>query len=99
MYLCFIYTIMGQVESFPEPAARRPRRLMDRVRSEIRVRHYSIRTEEAYNSWIRVYIQFHRRHPRDLHGDDLNRFLTSLAEEGRGVTSPADTLGRPEACP
>jgi integron integrase len=55
---------------------------MDRVRSEIRVRHYSIRTEEAYTSWIRRYIQFHRRHPRDLDGDDLNRFLTHLAEEG-----------------
>jgi integron integrase len=56
---------------------------MDRVRSELRVRHYSIRTEEAYTSWIRRYIQFHRRHPRNLDGDDLNRFLTHLAEDGR----------------
>jgi integron integrase len=74
---------MGKAESFPESAARRPRRLMDRVMSELRVRHYSIRTEEAYSAWIRRYIQFHRRHPRDLDGDDLNRFLTHLAEEGR----------------
>ena len=41
---------MGHVEQFPSPVKRRPRRLMDRVRSEIRVRHYSIRTEEAYTS-------------------------------------------------
>jgi integron integrase len=60
---------------------------MDRVRSELRVRHYSIRTEEAYTSWIRRYIQFHRRHPRDLDGDDLNRFLTHLAEESRVAVS------------
>jgi len=78
---------MGHVEPFPAPASRRPRRLMDRVRSEIRVRHYSIRTEEAYSSWIRRYIQFHRRHPRDLDGDDLNRFLTHLAVESRVAVS------------
>ena len=78
---------MGHVEVFPAPASRRPRRLMDRVRSEIRVRHYSIRTEEAYTSWIRRYIQFHRRHPRELDGDDLNRFLTHLAVEGRVAVS------------
>ncbi len=78
---------MGHVEPFPAPASRRPRRLMDRVRSEIRVRHYSIRTAEAYTSWIRRYIQFHRRHPCDLDGDDLNRFLTHLAVEGRVAVS------------
>ena len=78
---------MGHVEPFRAPASRRPRRLMDRVRSEIRVRHYSIRTEEAYTSWVRRYIQIHRRHPRDLDGEDLNRFLTHLAEEGRVAVS------------
>ena len=78
---------MGQVETFPVSASRRPRRLIDQVRSELRVRHYSIRTEEAYTAWIRRYIEFHRRHPRDLDGDDLNRFLTHLAEKGRVAVS------------
>jgi integron integrase len=78
---------MGQVESFTAPASPRPRRLMDRLRSELRVRHYSIRTEEAYTSWVRRFIQFHRRHPRELDGDDLNRFLTHLAVEGRVAVS------------
>ena len=82
-----IYTQMGSVQHFPVPAQRRPQRLMDRVRAELRVRHYSIRTEEAYTAWIRRYIQFHRRHPRDLEGDDLNRFLTHLAVEGRVAVS------------
>ena len=78
---------MGSVQQFPVAAARRPKRLMDRVISEIRVRHYSIRTEEAYTSWIRRYIQFHHRHPRELDGDDLNRFLTHLAEHDRVAVS------------
>jgi integron integrase len=78
---------MGQVETYPAPASRRPRRLMDRLRSELRVRHYSIRTEEAYTGWVRRYMQFHRRHPRELDGADLNRFLTHLAEEGRVAVS------------
>lgn len=78
---------MGSVQQFPAPASPRPRRLMDRVISEIRVRHYSIRTEEAYTGWIRRYIQFHRRHPRDLDGNDLNRFLTHLAEHDRVAVS------------
>ncbi len=39
-------------------------RLLDRVRSVIRVRHYSRRTEEAYTYWIRQFILFHeKRHP------------------------------------
>jgi integron integrase len=78
---------MGSVQQFPAPASPRPRRLMDQVVSELRVRHYSIRTEEAYTGWIRRYIRFHRSHPRDLDGDDLNRFLTHLAEHDRVAVS------------
>ena len=78
---------MNTAQPLPRSSSRRPKRLLDRVRSEIRVRHYSIRTEEAYTSWIRRYLQFNRRHPRDLDGEDLNRFLTHLAEEGRVAVS------------
>jgi len=56
-----------------------PPKLLDRMRSSIRVRHYSIRTEEAYLGWARRFIQFHRQHPRDLEAEDINRFLTHLA--------------------
>jgi integrase len=39
-------------------------KLLDRVRWQLRVKHYSIRTEQAYVDWIRRYILFHRkRHP------------------------------------
>jgi hypothetical protein len=42
-------------------------KLLDRVRWHLRVKHYSIRTEEAYVDWIRRYILFHhKRHPNEM---------------------------------
>ena len=62
------------------PAARSEApRLLNQIRSAIRVRHYSIRTEEAYLGWVNRFFRFHRRHPKELDADDLNRFLTHLA--------------------
>jgi len=44
-----------------------PKKLLDQVRDTLRVRHYSIRTEETYLQWIKRYILFHNKtHPRDL---------------------------------
>jgi len=61
----------------------RPPRLMDKVRDEVRARHYSPRTEKAYCAWIRRYILFHgRRHPRELGPEAIEAFLTHLATEG-----------------
>ena len=55
-------------------------RLLDQVRELIRIRHYSIRTEQAYVQWIRRYILFHdKRHPRDLGADEVTAFLSHLA--------------------
>ena len=34
-------------------------RLLDQVRERIRVKHYSLRTEDAYLHWIRRFIFFH----------------------------------------
>ena len=57
-----------------------PPRLLDRVRSAIRTRHYSRRTERAYVGWIRRFILFHdKRHPADMGGPEVTRFLTHLA--------------------
>ena len=40
---------------------------LEQVRNAIRVRHYSIRTEQAYLDWTKRYILFHRkRHPQDM---------------------------------
>ena len=53
---------------------------MDALRHAIRVRHYSIRTEEAYVDWVRRFVRFHgRRHPRELGAPEVAAFLTHLA--------------------
>ena len=57
---------------------------IDSVRNAIRVRHYSIRTEEAYVSWIKRFIRFHgMRHPKDLGDAEVVQFLTHLAVDGK----------------
>ena len=41
-------------------------KLLDQVRDKLRVKHYSIRTEQAYTGWIKRYILFHgKRHPKE----------------------------------
>lgn len=57
-------------------------RLLDRVREAIRVRHYSLRTEEVYLQWVRRYILFHgKRHPDDMGEAEVAAFLSYLAME------------------
>lgn len=57
-------------------------KLLDRAREQIRLRHYSIRTEESYLGWMRRFIRFHQfRHPRDLGPNEVEAFLSSLAVE------------------
>ncbi len=59
---------------------KRPVKLLDQVRDLIRVRHLSIRTEEAYISWIKRFIYFHnKRHPKDMGFKEIEAFLTDLA--------------------
>lgn len=68
-------------------SSRKPK-LLDQLREAIRVRHYSIRTEEAYVQWVRRYIYFHgKRHPADLTGRHVNQFLSHLAIKGRVAAS------------
>lgn len=73
----------GPAKSRPEVRAGvQAPKLLDRVRAEIRVRHYSRRTEDAYVFWIRRYIRFNDlRHPQDLDERDIGRFVTWLAVE------------------
>ena len=58
-------------------------KLLDVVRDKIRVKHYSIRTENQYLQWVRRYILFHnKRHPREMGGKEVEVFLSHLATEG-----------------
>jgi site-specific recombinase XerD len=62
-----------------QPLEHKPK-LLDQVRAAIRLRHYSIRTEEAYVQWIRRFILFHdKRHPLEMGSAEITQFLSNLA--------------------
>jgi integron integrase len=59
---------------------KRPKKLLDHVRKAIRLKHYSLHTEQSYVTWIKRYIFFHdKRHPKDMGGAEIEAFLTHLA--------------------
>jgi integron integrase len=61
-----------------------PPKLLDRLRAACRVRHYSLRTEDAYADWARRFILYHgKRHPQEMGAAEINQFLTHLAVDGR----------------
>ncbi len=68
-------------------AASEPR-LLDQIRNRIRLKHYSIRTEETYVEWVRRFVLFHgKRHPREMGAAEVEAFLTHLAVHGRVSSS------------
>ena len=59
-------------------------RLLDRVRGKIRLKHYSIRTEQAYVDWIKRFVlHFDKRHPSEMGAREVEAFLTHLAVQGK----------------
>ena len=63
-------------------------RLFDAVRERLRVKHYSLRTEQAYLHWIRRFILANgKRHPREMGGKEVELFLSRLATEDRVAAS------------
>ena len=69
-------------------------KLLDRVRRHLRIKRYSIRTEQAYLDWIRRYIGFHeKRHPADVGEAETAAFLSNLAVDGR-VAAPTQSSPR-----
>jgi integron integrase len=61
-----------------------PGSLLASVRARIRLKHYSIRTEQAYCDWIKRFILFHgKRHPSAMGADEVEQFLTALAVRDR----------------
>ncbi|HJQ70991.1 MAG TPA: integron integrase [Blastocatellia bacterium] len=66
-------------------------KLLDQVRNLIRLKHYSIRTEQAYIHWIKQFILFHnKRHPSDMAGPELTAFLSHLAVD-KNVSASTQT--------
>ena len=70
----------------PNPKLKR----MDQVREVMRLKHYSIRTEQCYCDWIRRYIRFHAMRSREelfAATGKVEMFLSDLAVNGKVVAS------------
>jgi integron integrase len=66
----------GRIEGEEPP----PPKLLEQLRVCLRVRHYSLRTEESYVDWVRRFILFHgKRHPREMGAPEVQVFLSDLA--------------------
>jgi integron integrase len=60
----------------PEP------KLLDKVRTELRTKHYSRKTEVAYTNWIKRFVLFHnKRHPDEMGAEEIKAFINNLADE------------------
>ena len=58
--------------------------LLDDLKTELRIRHYSRRTEESYVGWVKRFIVFNgKRHPRETGSQELQAFLVYLAIQKR----------------
>jgi integron integrase len=58
--------------------------LLDQVRHQIRLLHYSIRTEEAYVKIVKRFILFHhKRHPQEMGAQEIREYLSHLATAGQ----------------
>ena len=54
----------------------------------LRRKHYSLKTERSYLSWIKRFIGYHHmRHPRDMSKHEIESFLTHLAVDRKVASS------------
>ncbi len=79
---------MLMTSDVPSSSSASAPRLLDRVRDKIRLKHYSLRTEQAYLDWIKRFILHHgKRHPGDMGAVEVEAFLTHLAVAGKVAAS------------
>src|SRR5262245_58372068 len=61
---------------------------MEVIRRRLAEKRYRARTAQAYVCWIRRFIIFHdRRHPIDLHEEQVRAFVSDLATSARVAAS------------
>ena len=74
-------------QPIPADQSKAPK-LLDQVRDKIRLKHYSIRTEQTYVDWIKRFVLFNnKRHPAEMGAAEVEAFLTHLAVEGKVAAS------------
>jgi len=58
------------------------KKLLTRLREEIRRRNYSYNTEKTYSQWIVRFVKYHKyTHPKELNEQDVVKYLNYLANE------------------
>ena len=64
------------------------KKLLERMRETLQVKHYSYRTEQTYIEWCRRFILFHdKRHPKDMGNAEVEAFITHLATRRKVAAS------------
>jgi len=59
-----------------------PPKLLDQVRTTIRLRGMSYRTEQTYSDWVKRFILFHdKRHPKEMGAMEIRDFLAHLVND------------------
>ncbi|MBA7683278.1 Tyrosine recombinase XerD [subsurface metagenome] len=57
-------------------------KLLDQMKTIMRIKHYSLKTEKSYVHWVRRYIYFHKKqHPIQMGALNVQKFLSYLAVE------------------
>ena len=55
-------------------------KLEDQLKNALRLKHFSLRTEESYVGWYRRFVLWHgKRHPAEMGAAEVEAFLTHLA--------------------
>ena len=55
-------------------------KLLDQGRTVARLKHFSLKTEQAYVRQIKRFIFFHgKRHPTEMREDEIRAYLSHLA--------------------
>jgi hypothetical protein len=55
------------------------------------MKHYSLRTEQAYVNWIKRYIFHDKRHPVEMGEDEIRSFISDLASK-KSVAASTQTI-------
>src|SRR5437588_5336423 len=74
-------------------------KLLEQVKEVMRLRHYSIRTEQCYCDWIRRYVKFHGMRSREEllpSCGKVETFPSDLAIEGEDENAIHNRSGGPE---
>ncbi len=71
-----------------KPKNTQEQKLFDVVCDILRRKHYSLKTEKSYISWMRRFISYHKmRHPRDMGKHEIESFLTHPAVDHKVASS------------